>query len=302
MNPDVVSAIDELARAGILERKAAFIARRAAAGSLVSLHAALRVVPWAGSSLSRPRCDPREGRPSTGRSGRSRRRARAAAAAGCLAWLAAAARSIFALRERVCCWGSPAAADLLHRGQFTPLARSGAALLSRDCRLARWPCFRLGSLFSLALTSFAAWRGCPSRSARGLEGAPTPYLSWRSPDLRVLFSRSGRSWSLSIPSALRARGLVSGWLLIFGAPHCGSASIPAASRRDGARRLRALLAGSPGQRRVTLRAGIAPRPSRVLALRGVRPIGAGSRVFGDGALLSAADRTILPLSAPSWPS
>ena len=51
MNPDVVAAIDELVKTGVLERGAAVPLRRVASGSLVSVRGELRVLLWAGVLL-----------------------------------------------------------------------------------------------------------------------------------------------------------------------------------------------------------------------------------------------------------
>jgi hypothetical protein len=163
MNPEVVTAIDELARAGTLERRTAVVLRRAASGSLVSVHAALRVLLWLGVLLI-----------TTGVGVLIRQNldrigpvaiavAIGVAAAGCLAWAwRRPPESSFAFESVLLLGALLAAADLAFiELKFTPLGAQWpwhllivsigyAALALR---------FDSTSLFSLALTSFAAWRG-----------------------------------------------------------------------------------------------------------------------------------------------
>jgi hypothetical protein len=163
MNPDVVFAIDELTRAGTLERKTAVVLRRAASGSLVSVHAELRVLLWLGVLLI-----------TTGVGVLVRQNldrigpvaiavAIGVAAAGCLAWVwRRPPESTFAFESVLLLGALLAAADLAFiELKFTPLgaqwpwhllivAIGYAALALR---------FDSTSLFSLALTSLAAWRG-----------------------------------------------------------------------------------------------------------------------------------------------
>src|SRR5258706_883809 len=51
MNPDVVSAVDDLVRTGVLESRNAVKLRRAASGSLVSVRDELRALLWVGVLL-----------------------------------------------------------------------------------------------------------------------------------------------------------------------------------------------------------------------------------------------------------
>jgi hypothetical protein len=178
MNPDVVSAIDELTRAGTLPRRTAVLLRRAASGSLVSVQAELRALLWAGVFLitagvgvlvkqNLDRFGPVAIAVALG-----------VAAAGCLAWAwRRPPASSFAFESVLLLGALLAAADLAFiEVKFTPLG-------------AQWPWhllivavgytalavrFDSTSLFSLALTSFAAWRGVSISTAMPWSGVPDP--------------------------------------------------------------------------------------------------------------------------------
>jgi hypothetical protein len=224
MNPDVVSAIDQLTRAGTLERRAAVIFRRAASGSLVSLQAELKVLLWAGVFLitagagilikqNLDRIGPVAIALVIG-----------VAAAGCLAWVwRRPPASTFAFESVLLLGALLAAADLAFiEFKFTPLgaqwpwhllivAAAYAALAVR---------FDSTSLFSLALTSFAAWRGV------SISMLATPWSYVPDPDrflvealiCGVLFVAIGKLLE-SVRFHLRFEPAASwlGWLLILGA-------------------------------------------------------------------------------------
>lgn len=224
MNPDVVSAIDELARAGTLDRNTAAIARRAASGSLVSLHAELRVLLWAGVFLittgvgilvkdNLDRIGPVALAIAIG-----------IAAAACLAWAwRRPPASSFAFESVLLLGALLGAADLaLIEVKFTPLG-------------AQWPwhllivavayaalAFRFDStaLFSLALTSFAAWRGVSIAVQSMLWGrVPDPdRFVVESLICGVLFIAVGKLLeSLRFHPRFEPAAAWLGWILIFGA-------------------------------------------------------------------------------------
>jgi hypothetical protein len=163
MNPDVVAAVDDLVRKGVLEARAATSLRRAASGSLVSLRDELRALLWVGVFLITA------GVGILVRQNLDRIGPLAVAiilgvtALGCLSWAwRHASAPGFVFDSALLLGALLAAADLAFiEVKFTPLgshwpwhllivAAAYAALAFR---------FDSKSLFSLSLTSFAAWRG-----------------------------------------------------------------------------------------------------------------------------------------------
>ena len=222
MNPDVVAAIDELARAGTLDRKTAVVARRVAAGVLVSVLAELRVLLWAGVFLittgvgilvqqNLDRIGPVVIAAVLG-----------AAAAACLAWVwRRPPASSFAFESVLLLGALLAAADLAFiEFKFTPLgahwpwhllivAAAYAALAVR---------FDSTSLFSLALTSFAAWRGVSISMLAPWAGVPDPDRFMVEALLcGVAFLAIGKLLeSVRFHSRFEPAASWLGWLLIFG--------------------------------------------------------------------------------------
>jgi hypothetical protein len=214
MNPDVVSAIDQLTRAGTLPRRTAVLLRRAASGSLVSVQAELRALLWAGVFLitagvgvlvkqNLDRIGPVAIAVALG-----------VAAAGCLAWAwRRPPASSFAFESVLLLGALLAAADLAFiEVKFTPLgaqwpwhllivAAAYAALAVR---------FDSTWLFSLALTSFAAWRGVSISTAMPWSGVPDPdRFLVEALICGVLFLAIGELLE-SMRYPVRARGLVAG--------------------------------------------------------------------------------------------
>ena len=175
MNPDVVAAVDDLVRKGVLEARAATRLRRAASGSLVSVHDGLRALLWAGVFLittgvgilvrqNLDRIGPLAIAIVLG-----------VASVGCLSWAwRHESRASFVFDSMLLLGALLAAADLAFiEVKFTPLgshwpwhllivAAAYAALAFR---------FDSKSLFSLSLTSFAAWRGVSLTLVAGPWGA-----------------------------------------------------------------------------------------------------------------------------------
>ncbi len=163
MNPDVVAAVDALVERGVIDRRGAVTLRRAASGSLVSVRDELRVLLWAGVLLitsgagllvrqNVDRIGPLAIAIGIG-----------VAAFACLgwAWRRAPSRS-FAFDSVLLLGALLAAADLAFiEVKFTPLGAHWPRHFLIVAAAYAWLAFRFDSktLFSLALTSFAAWRG-----------------------------------------------------------------------------------------------------------------------------------------------
>ena len=223
MDPDVVVAVDTLSARGVLDPRAAVRPRRAASGSLVSVGDALRVLLWAGVFLittgagllvahNLERIGPLVIAIVLG-----------AVAFGCLiwAWRPGAAEG-FAFESVLLLGALLAAADLAFvEVKFTPLGphwpwhllivSAGFAALA----------FRFDSraVFSLALTSFAAWRGVSVRDVA------TPWGDVVSSDrlliealiCGVLFLAIGKLFeSLRYKAAFEPSASWLGWILIVG--------------------------------------------------------------------------------------
>ena len=171
MNPDVVSGIDDLARGGVLTREVAPRLRRVAAGRLVSVRGELQALLYAGVLLVATGAGLLV-KENLGRIGPlAIALALGLAAAACLVWVGRRAPP-FAWREAT----SPdlafdyvlllgallAVADLAFvEAKFTPLGASWPWHLLVVAVAYAGLALRYDSrtLFSLALTSFAAWRG-----------------------------------------------------------------------------------------------------------------------------------------------
>ena len=163
MNPDVVAAVDALVVRGVIDRRGAVTLRRAASGSLVSVRDELRVLLWAGVLLitsgagllvrqNVDRIGPLAIAIGIG-----------VAAFACLgwAWRRAPSRS-FAFESVLLLGALLAATDLAFiEVKFTPLGAHWPRHFLIVAAAYAWLAFRFDSktLFSLALTSFAAWRG-----------------------------------------------------------------------------------------------------------------------------------------------
>lgn len=163
MNPDVVAAVDALVERGVIDRRGAVTLRHAASGSLVSVRDELRVLLWAGVLLitsgagllvrqNVDRIGPLAIAIGIG-----------VAAFACLgwAWRRAPSRS-FAFDSVLLLGALLAAADLAFiEVKFTPLGAHWPRHFLIVAAAYAWLAFRFDSktLFSLALTSFAAWRG-----------------------------------------------------------------------------------------------------------------------------------------------
>ena len=163
MNPDVVAAVDALVERGVIDRRGAVTLRREASGSLVSVRDELRVLLWAGVLLitsgagllvrqNVDRIGPLAIAIGIG-----------VAAFACLgwAWRRAPSRS-FAFDSVLLLGALLAAADLAFiEVKFTPLGAHWPRHFLIVAAAYAWLAFRFDSktLFSLALTSFAAWRG-----------------------------------------------------------------------------------------------------------------------------------------------
>jgi len=175
MNPDVVSAIDKLVREGVLEPRASVPLRRAALGSLVSVGEELRILLAAGvivvmtgvGVLVKQNLD---------RIGPVAIAVVLGVAAALFlgwAWRRAPAPS-FAFDSVLLLGALLAAADLAFiEVKFTPLGEHWTWHLLLVAVAYAGLAFRFDSksLFSLSLTSFAAWRGV------SVSGVATP---WRS--------------------------------------------------------------------------------------------------------------------------
>jgi len=175
MNPEVVAAVDELVQRGVIESRAAVPLRRVAAGSLVSIREELLVLLWAGVAListgvgvllkqNLHRIGPITIAVTLG-----------LAACACLGWCwRRAGRPSFAFDSILLLGALLAAADLAFvEVKFTPLgAHWPWHLLTASVVYAglAWR-FDSRSLFSLSLTSFAAWRGV------SIVGVATPWVA-----------------------------------------------------------------------------------------------------------------------------
>lgn len=163
MNPDVVAAVDALVERGVIDRRGAVTLRRAASGSLVSVRDELRVLLWAGVLLitsgagllvrqNVDRIGPLAIAIGIG-----------VAAFACLGWAWRRAPSqSFAFDSVLLLGALLAAADLAFiEVKFTPLGAHWPRHFLIVAAAYAWLAFRFDSktLFSLALTSFAAWRG-----------------------------------------------------------------------------------------------------------------------------------------------
>ena len=224
MNPDVVSAIDALVKRGVLERSAAVAFRRVASGALVSLSEELRVVLWAGVLLittgvgllvrqNLDRIGPVAIAVSLG-----------LAAVSCLSWTWRRAHASSLAFDSVLLLGALlAAADLAFiEVKFTPLGADWPwhLLIVAVAYAGLAVRFDSRTLFSLALTSFAAWRGV------SIAGVATPWGGVADSDrllvealaCGVLFIALGKfleRYRLEAPFEPVAAWL--GWLLIVGA-------------------------------------------------------------------------------------
>jgi len=224
MNPEVVAAVDELVKRGVIEHRAAVPLRRAASGSLVSVREELLVLLWVGVALI-----------STGVGVLLRQNlhrigpttiavALGIAASACLGWCwRRADRSSFTFDSVLLLGALLAAADLAFvEVKFTPLG-------------AHWPwhllivsgayaglAFRFDSrsLFSLSLTSFAAWRGV------SIAGLATPWGTALNEDrlfaealiCGVIFLAIGKLLdSIHVKPHFEPAASWLGWLLVLGA-------------------------------------------------------------------------------------
>jgi hypothetical protein len=163
MNPDVVAAVDDLVRTGVLDSRIAARLRRAASGSLVSLRDELRALLWVGvflittgvGLLVRQHLD-RIGPLAVAI-------VLGVAALGCLSWAwRHASRASFVFDSVLLLGALLAAADLAFiEVKFTPLGSHWPWHLLIVAAAYAGLAFRFDSkaLFSLSLTSFAAWRG-----------------------------------------------------------------------------------------------------------------------------------------------
>ena len=224
MNPDVVSAIVALEKQGVLERGAAAAFRRVASGALVSLREELSVLLWAGVLLI-----------TTGVGFLVRQNldrigpvaiavVLGLAAVSCLgwAWRRGAAPS-FAFDSVLLLGALLAAADLAFvEFKFTPLGASWPWHLLIVAVFYAGLAVRFDSktLFSLALTSFAAWRGV------SIAGVATPWGGVADSDrlfvealaCGVLFIVLGKLLERNrIKAAFEPAAVWLGWLLIVGA-------------------------------------------------------------------------------------
>ena len=171
MNADVAEAVDALVRAGTLTPEQARPLARVARRELVSVHAELRVLAYAGVLLAMGGVGilvhdnlERIGPPAIAG-------ALALAAAACLAWALRRSppftwdevKSPHLALDYVLLLGAlVAAADLAYaEAQFTPLGEAWPWHLLIVAVLYAWLAFRYDSrvLLSLALSTFAAWRG-----------------------------------------------------------------------------------------------------------------------------------------------
>jgi hypothetical protein len=224
VNPDVVSAVDELVRGGVLEGRAAVRFRRAASASLLSLSEELRALLWIGVFLI-----------TTGVGLLVRQNvdrigpvviaiAIGVAATACLGWVwrRVPARS-FVFDSVLLLGALLAAADLAFiEVKFTPLGAHWPWHLLIVAAAYAALAFRFDSktLFSLALTSFAAWRGV------SIAGVATP---WGGPvdsdrflvealGCGVLFLALGKVLErVRIKAHFEPVAAWLGWLLIVGA-------------------------------------------------------------------------------------
>lgn len=165
MNPDVVAAVDELVGTGVLERRVATRLRRVASGSLVSVRDELRVLLWLGVLLIT------SGVGLLVREHLDRIGPLVIAiilglvSASCLGWAwrrSSVAASSLVFDSILLLGALLAAADLAFiELKFTPLGAHWAWHLLIVALAYAVLAFRFDSksLFSLALTSFAAWRG-----------------------------------------------------------------------------------------------------------------------------------------------
>jgi hypothetical protein len=224
MNPDVVSAIDALVKQGVLERRPAVTFRRVASGSLVSVREELRVLLWAGvllittgvGLLVRQNLD-RIGPVAIAV-------ALGLAAVSCLSWAWRRAHASSLAFDSVLLLGALlTAADLAFvEVKFTPLGADWPwhLLIVAVAYAGLAVRFDSKTLFSLALTSFAAWRGV------SIAGVATPWGGVADSDrllvealgCGVLFIALGKFLErnrIKVPFEPVAAWL--GWLLIVGA-------------------------------------------------------------------------------------
>lgn len=224
MNPEVVAAVDELVKRGVIEHRAAVPLRRAASGSLVSVREELLVLLWVGVAListgvgvllkqNLQRIGPMTIAVALG-----------IAACACLGWCWRRAETPSFTFDSVLLLGALlAAADLTFvEVKFTPLG-------------AHWPwhllivsgayaglAFRFDSrsLFSLSLTSFAAWRGV------SIVGVATPWAAGSNDDrlfaealiCGVIFLAIGKFLdSIRVKPHFEPAASWLGWLLVLGA-------------------------------------------------------------------------------------
>jgi hypothetical protein len=224
MNPDVVAAVDDLVGKGVLDPRAAPRLRRAASGSLISVRDELRVLLWAGvflittgvGILVRQNLD-RIGPVAVAI-------VLGVAATSCLVWAWRRKPAPSFVFESVLLLGALlAAADLAFiEVKFTPLgphwprhllivAAAYAALAFR---------FDSKSLFSLSLTSFAAWRGVSLTFVASPWGAvaDSDRLTIEALICGVLFLALGKILESSqIKAQFEPVAAWLGWILIVGA-------------------------------------------------------------------------------------
>src|SRR5882672_1337795 len=224
MNPDVVSAVDQLVRRGVLEPRNAMTLRRAASGSLVSVRDELRALLWGGvflvttgvGVLVREHLD-RIGPVAIAI-------AIGVAALACLGWAWRHAPTPgFAFDSVLLLGALLAAADLAFiEVKFTPLGSHWPwhLLLVAVAYAALAFHFDSKSLFSLSLTSFAAWRGV------SIAGVATPWGAVADSDRLLVEALICGVIFLAISKLLESvRGKAHfepvaawlGWLLIVGA-------------------------------------------------------------------------------------
>jgi hypothetical protein len=236
VNPDVADAVSALAREGVLPAEKARLFGRVARGELVSVHFELRLAAYLGVLLVMGGVGVlvKENLQRIGPLGITL--ALTFAVAGCFAWVIPRAqpftwgesRGHHAVFDYILLLGALlAAADLAYvETQFTPLGTAWAWHLLFVAALYAALAFRFDSraLFSLSLTTFAAWRGV---SAATLEVMP---WSRSSSDLVRLNALVCGVVFLFLGAMLRRRewkahfepvAVHLGWLLLLAAPASG---------------------------------------------------------------------------------
>jgi hypothetical protein len=235
MDPDVAAAVAHLERAGTLSSEQARLFGRVARRELVSVRAQLRLLAYAGVLLAAAGVAElvRENLDRIGPLAIAS--ALACGAAGCLAWVARRAPAFsrgesaspdLALDYVLLLGALLAAAALAFvEARFTPLGPAWTWHLLLVCGLYAALAFRYDSrvVFTLALSSFAAWRGVSSARLQGAFWLPTDDL--------VRANAAGCALAfLALGAALRARSLKPhfepvaahlGWLLLLGTAASG---------------------------------------------------------------------------------